>query len=168
MKRNRTKHGKAKTHASASTPKPPRKRMSRRDLISNLGMLAGGIAVLGAGGWYVIGDVQAGIREADLSRIGNGRPAVVQIHDPQCTSCLALQKEARAALDSIDHDRLQYVVANIRQPDGRRLADAHGVGHVTLLLFDGAGRRREVLQGNYSAAALEEAFRAHLDSVGES
>ena len=118
--------------------------------------------VVGSGSWFLISKVRAMMREQDLTRIGNGVPTVVQIHDPQCPKCIALQREARDAMCSFDDSELQYVVANIRSPEGRQLARAHGVGHVTLLLFDGAGQRKSVLTGPNESAYLGKVFRRHV------
>lgn len=124
--------------------------------------------VVGTGSWFLIGKVRATMREQDLTQIGNGKPTVVQIHDPQCPKCVALQREARDALCEIGSADLQYVVANIRSPEGRQLAAAHGVGHVTLLLFDGEGKRRSILAGPNDSIYLNAAFRRHLKRYGKS
>ena len=124
--------------------------------------------VVGSGGWFLIDKVRATMREQDLSVIGNGIPTVVQIHDPQCPKCVALQSEARDAMCGFDDGELQYVVANIRSPEGRELARTHRVGHVTLLLFDGAGQRRSVLSGPNESAYLTDAFRRHVARSGNS
>ena len=146
--------------ARPAEPSAPRKRtLSRRDLLQNIGFGVVGIGIVGGGGWYLARSVHAGIVEADLSRLGNGIPTVVQIHDPDCPQCRALQREAREALRDFDDSEIQYLVANIRQPDGRALAAAHGVGHVTLLLFDGSGRRRGTLVGQNSSEILRFEFR---------
>ena len=128
----------------------------------------GAVATLVGGGvsWYLIDTVRATIREQDLSRIGNGVPTVVQIHDPQCPRCVELQREARDALCGFDETELQFLVANIRSAEGRELAAAHGVGHVTLLLFDASGKRRAVLAGPNDSAYLTGAFRRHLARLG--
>lgn len=135
---------------------------SRRRFLMKMANGALVTAVVGGGGWYLVSEVRASIREEDLSRIGNGVPAVVQIHDPQCPQCRALQREARKALAEFSDGELQYLVANIRSPEGRRLANAHGVGHITLLLFDADGQRRDVLVGPNTSERLERAFRQHL------
>lgn len=124
--------------------------------------------VVGTGGWFLIGKVRATMREQDLTQIGNGNPTVVQIHDPQCSQCVALQREARDALCEIGSADLQYVVANIRSSEGRKLASAHGVGHVTLLLFDGEGNRRSILAGPNKSDYLADMFRSHLKRYGKS
>ena len=61
---------------------------------------------------------------------------------------------------------LLYLVADVSQPDGAAFANRHGVPHVTLLLFDGEGQRRDVLVGPNSSANLAHAFRRHLARSG--
>ncbi len=139
---------------------------TRRDFLRKMGNRALIVAVVGGAGWYLIEEVRATIREEDLSRIGNGIPAVVQIHDPQCPRCAALQRETRDAMAEFDDGELQYLVANIRSAKGRQLAGAHGVGHITLLLFDGEGKRREVLVGANTSENLAHVFRAHVARSG--
>ena len=116
--------------------------------------------------WYTVDQVMATITEQDLTRIGNGKPAIVQIHDPQCPRCQALQRETRKALKSVDNDVLQYLVANIRNKKGREFATSHGVPHVTLLLFDGNGKRRDTLSGDYKRNTLTTIFNAHAKQYG--
>ena len=135
---------------------------SRRDVLRKFRNGGIAVAVLGGGGWLAVRDVQATIQEHDLSRIGNGVPTVVQIHDPNCGLCIALQKETRAAIEEFDDGEIQFLVANIRDARGRKLASEHGVGHVTLLLFDGKGKRREIMRGSNDRAVLEPAFRQFL------
>ncbi len=144
----------------------PKNAAGRRDLLRKVASGGLVLAAVGGVGWYFVGEVRATIREEDLSRIGNGIPTVVQIHDPQCPTCRALQREVRDALEAFDSGELQYLVANIRTDEGRGLANAHGVGHVTLLLLDGDGERRDVLAGPNSAAYLESAFRQHIAASG--
>ena len=132
---------------------------TRRDLFRTF--RNGGIAaaLLGGGGWLVVRDVQATIAEHDLSRIGNGIPTIVQIHDPQCSQCIQLQKNTRSALEGFPDNDLQFLVANIKDARGRRLATEHSVGHVTLILFDADGKRRDILRGPSTIQSLEERFR---------
>ena len=155
--------------ASPSEPtKPARSGRSRRNFLENLGYGALGLAVVGGGGWYLTSTVYAGIVEQDLSRIGNGTPTVVQIHDPQCPRCRALQREARSAISEFGSSEIQFLVANIRQEEGRALASAHDVGHVTLLLFDGSGTRRGVLVGDSTSEILVNEFERLIRRYGES
>lgn len=139
---------------------------SRRDFLRKVRNGGIALAVVGGGSWYLVDTVRASMREHDLSRIGNGVPTVVQIHDPQCPQCVALQRETRDALCEFDGGQLQYVIANIRSPEGRQLATTHRVGHVTLLLFDPAGERRATLSGPKDADYLVAAFRRHVTRYG--
>ena len=110
----------------------------------------------------MLDEVRATIQEGYLTRIGNGIPTIVQIHDPQCPKCVALQQETRDALSNFEDGKLQYLVANIRTVEGKMLATSHGVGHVTLLLFDGQGRKLNTLVGSNTGRYLTEMFRDHL------
>lgn len=173
MKRQKHKASagkKRKTAAQrAAAPQSVQETKAPWDRRRVLRTIAGGAAVaaaLGGGGWYLVEEVQATIREGDFSRIGNGIPTVVQIHDPGCRLCAALQSETREALSAFDDDELQYVVANTRTAEGSALARAHNVSHVTLLLFDAEGNRAGTLVGNNSAEYLEEVFRRHVGKRG--
>ncbi|MGI9521805.1 MAG: hypothetical protein ACR2PG_09190 [Hyphomicrobiaceae bacterium] len=118
-------------------------------------------------GWYFIDNVTATIAEHDLLRIGNGKMSVVQVHDPQCPRCRALQKETRRALNQLNDPNVQYLVANIQSTSGQQFAAAHRVSHVTLVLLDGNGRRKAILRGNRSSRELYESFRGYFGSSHE-
>ena len=161
------RNGKKANAGSGGGPNPNSSEPNRRDVLAkirNWGVL--GILTAGAG-WYLVDEVTATIAEHDLSRIGNGTPAVVQIHDPQCSRCLALQRETRNALETLEDGALHYVVANIRTAEGRQFAAAHGVSHVTLLLFDKTGKRRNVLVGERHRDTLAAIFRSHVRQFGK-
>lgn len=138
------------------------KKKSRREFLTTLKNTGLIVTVSGGIGWFFVSDVCAATREADLERIGNGIPAVVQIHDPQCPSCIALQRETREAMSNFDEGELQYLVANIKSDKGRELANKHQVRHVTLLLFDGKGNRQRTLTGPNSSGYLKSVFKSHL------
>ncbi len=142
-------------------------KLTRRELVRMLPMGVLGGAALGGAGYFGISAVRAGAAEYDLSRIGTGKPAVVQIHDPQCPTCAALQKEARHALEGFGECDLVYLVANIRTGPGQQLAQKHRVPHVTLLLFDGVGNLQEVLRGMQNREALHQQFKTHFQRYGD-
>lgn len=169
MKRQKRRN-KRRNQTTPKTPAPAEAANTvpaRRVFLRKIRNGAVATLVVGTGGWFLIGKVRATMREQDLTQIGNGNPTVVQIHDPQCSQCVALQREARAALCEIGDADLQYVVANIRSPEGRQIATSNGVGHVTLLLFDGAGKRRGILAGPNKSDYLSAAFRRHLKRYGK-
>lgn len=166
-KKQKNKPSDSKKHTQAGPSDSSENEPSRRGFLKkfrNLGLAA---AFFGGGGWLVVEDVRATMGEHDLSRIGNGIPSIVQIHDPQCPKCVSLQREARNAMDDFESDKLQFLVANIRSEEGRKLAASNGVGHVTLLLFDKDGKRRNVLVGVNPSEYLTDVFRQHLLKYGD-
>jgi hypothetical protein len=160
MKRQKRKAGRKRSTVLAApvAAAPAAKRMNRRYLLRNLAFYGVAAVAVSGGGLYLVTDVMANAREHDLSRIGNGIPAIVQVHDPGCPSCLALQREARIAMESFESEDLQYLVANLSTPAGRKLADRYGVGRVTLLLMDGTGKRLLTLAGEADSEVLVPAF----------
>ncbi len=158
MKKQRKKAQTRKKSAGQQAAAAP----GRRDVLKLAKMGVGGAIALSALGYFGARSVSATIREHDLTRIGQGTPAVVQIHDPSCALCRGLQRETRAALKAVDSDALLYLVADINTAPGQSLAARNRVQHVTLLLLDGAGRTREVITGPQDRADLEAAFKAHI------
>lgn len=110
-------------------------------------------------GFLFVQNVRSSIREQDLSRVANGTPTIVQIHDPQCSLCRSLQSETREALDLFEEHELDYVVANIRTAEGSSFARRYAVPHVTLLLFDKRGKLTATLRGQRQSEELGLAFR---------
>lgn len=140
----------------------PAPEVTRRDAMSRLGWYGvGAVGVLGVGGALAM-DFSTKMSEGDLSKIGQGVPTIVQIHDPECGLCRALQKETRAALKQFDKDQVTYLVANIKTLDGASFSSDMGMGNVTLVLFDGKGERVHTVQGVTPRDELEAAFRRHL------
>lgn len=167
MKKQRKKSpSKAKSQTPANPPK--KKTMTRRELISYAQMGGLGALVLGGGGFLFARSVSAAACEQDLGKIGKGTPTIVQIHDPNCSLCMGLQKETRKALKNFEDDELTYLVANIQTPIGRDFANSHGVPHVTLMLFDGAGKVQQILNGPNTQENLTRVFRQHLSAQGQS
>ncbi len=154
------KSNSTKGRAEALKNKKSAKPMSstRRNLLSFAKKSAITVGVLGSVGGVWAYSLQGTIVEQDLSRIGNGIPSVVQIHDPQCRLCQGLQRETRAALSGFGDGDVQYLVANITSGEGRRFADLHGVPHVTLLLFDDKGKLVNTLRGEQNRDNLEMVF----------
>ena len=140
----------------------------KRRRLGSMKYWVAGAAVFGCGGFWFVSDIQATMREHDLTRLGQGVPTIVQIHDPGCPRCTAHQRVARTAVSDFDETELVFLVANINTEQGRALANAHGVGHVTLLLFDGEGRRHDIIQGPSTEAHLFDAFQRHVDSLKSS
>lgn len=133
---------------AVSAPEAPAPKKSRRDLLAWAGVGVLGIGVLGGGGAWAVTSFSRSVQERDLERIGQGTPAIVQIHDPQCPICNALQREARKALSQMEGEQPVYLVADLTQTPGAIFAQVQSVQHVTLLLFDAQGNRVETLTGS--------------------
>ncbi|MFK7752864.1 MAG: TlpA family protein disulfide reductase [Sedimentitalea sp.] len=161
MSKKRRKPVKASRKKAVTTPVEP----AKRDTLKLLRMGALGAVAVGGAGFFSVRGVRATAAEHDLTQLGGGRPTVVQIHDPQCPTCTALQRQTRKALRSFDEDQIGYLVANIKTVEGATFARRYGVPHVTLLLFDGQGRLETTLSGPHQADALRLAFQDHLDTV---
>ena len=99
----------------------------------------------------------------DLTRVGQGIPMVVQVHDYNCTPCLLLQKEVKQALKSFDKNELGYVIADLNKIEAGRFARLHGAGQTTLLFFDSRGRMKQRLYGVRTAEALENVIKEVLE-----
>lgn len=157
MKKSKTPPRKSRKTRSKATPAPAPD-PGRRDLLRQ--MRNGAIATVGLGGaaWWGIGAVRATAAEQDLGRIGQGTPAIVQVHDPQCQLCTQLQRQTRKALRCFEDEDLVYLVANIRGPEGQRFAAQHRVPHVTLVFFDGTGAPGRILNGVREAEELKPHF----------
>ena len=166
MKKRKTKTAARKQPAQpvhkAAAANPPPASPSRRNFVKTAGSWS--ILAIAGGGlaWYAATEVMASMGEQNLGKIGNGTPAVVQIHDPNCSMCATLMQEARTAMKSFDDGELQYLVANIKSDEGRTLAAQHGVPHVTLLLFDGQGNMHQAIRGIKDSTYLTNAFKRHL------
>ena len=87
----------------------------------------------------------------------------MQIHDPQCPLCLTLQRQTRSALAGYDDAGYTYLVANITTDSGYAFANQYGVSHVTLLLFDAAGKMVETVRGPIETAPLESILARHIN-----
>lgn len=156
-KSNISNRSKSRKGNSASSEKDAG--VSRRDFLGTARNWTIGLAVVGGGIFFVGRSVSKTIHEHDISRVENGKPTIVQIHDPQCSKCKALQRETRSALKQFDKSSLDYVVANIKTPEGRDFAARYGEQHVTLLLFDAGGQLQTVLRGQRRREELQAAFR---------
>ncbi len=165
MGKKNKRNSKAKTSKSSpvspsSSPVATRRPISRRKM---LGLLLG-VPLVGVAGVGVHRyDVKVRALH-DLSVLGNGSPAIVQIHDPSCKLCRRLMANTKKALG--DREDITYRIADITKTNGREFQERYGVPHVTLLLFNAKGRHVHTVQGVTPAEELAEHFQRHLPRVG--
>jgi thioredoxin-like negative regulator of GroEL len=162
MKKQRQKPN-TRTKRADSVPADQPTSPDRRNFMRLAKNAAIGVPIVSVGCYFAIKKVQGDLYEADLSRIGNGTPTVVQIHDPQCPLCLTLQRQTRSALARYDDAGYTYLVANITTDSGYAFANQYGVSHVTLLLFDAAGKMVEAVRGPIETAPLESILARHIN-----
>jgi len=163
MKKKKTAP-KRKRNAAAATPgaAPAPSKMNRRQMMGYLQYGILGTVVIGGAGTYAATSIMSDMAERDLTRLGQGTPTVVQVHDPSCNDCSILQTEARAALRNFDDADLSYLIADLTSAEGAAFAREHGVGRVTLMLFDADGRPVDVMTGIRDRAALQLRFERFL------
>lgn len=149
---------KSKPRRKATAPPTPTPEPTRRDVLLKAAQYATGAAVVGVGGVLTVRSVKAHAHEHDLTRMGQGKPTVVQVHDPTCPTCTALQRQTRAALSSFGECDMLYLVADIKTDEGAMFASRYGVPHVTLLLFDADGNLQDTLTGMRYEEELQQAF----------
>lgn len=156
MPKNRKTKTRTKTERPVARPK-----VTRRNVFQNAALYGlGALAVIGIGIWILSG-FRGALDEQDLSVIGTGQPAIVQVHDRNCDICTQLQIEARAALATLAEDDIAYRVAYLDTEPGMAFATAHGASFATLLFFDGAGNMTRKMQGANDRNTLRAAFLSH-------
>ncbi|MGX9354402.1 hypothetical protein ACS3SW_04345 [Roseobacteraceae bacterium S113] len=132
-------------------------------MLGKLAIYGAGAALVAGGGTAFALDFRKKLAEGDLDRIGNGTPAVVQIHDPQCGMCATLQKAARKAFAACNEDQpAQYLVANIRSEAGADFAASMGLPHVTLVFFTATGRHVHTIEGITPADQIKAEITRHF------
>lgn len=169
MKKQRnSKPNKSRNTRKQSDENSPRheRLISRRNSLRLIRNILIGVSAIGGTSYVFASQVLNEMHEHDLERIHNGRPTIVQIHDPNCRLCLSLQRETRSALKMMEPDILDYVVANIRTEKGASFANRHGVQHVTLLLFDKNGELKRILEGQRGSHELKRAFERLVSDRG--
>lgn len=99
----------------------------------------------------------------DLSRIGQGRPAVVLTHDKEAVTSQELMNLLNGIRGDYE-DRVEFLVTDVATPEGERFVATQRVGNSLLVLFDGAGNRIAVIDGIRDVQMLRSTLdtRLHL------
>jgi hypothetical protein len=121
------------------------------------------ITVLLVGGALVL-SLPRGL-STDLTRIGQGKPALVMIHDHNFVESLNLMQSVNAVRGDYD-GALVFLVADPNTPQGRGFMEAQGMDAVALVLFDAGGRRIAHHYGAMSPAAVEAWLNRNLALAG--
>lgn len=169
MAKNKTKKNKpakkqkpAVNHQNKSKDAKAKPAISRRNLL----LLLGATPVAIAGGYQIHQHDVSSRTLHDLSIIGEGTPVVLQVHDPSCQLCRRLKKSTESALETMPD--IAYRIADLNEEEGREIAQRYGVGKVTLLLFDGAGKHVHTVQGVTPKDELISRFEQYLTPATQS
>lgn len=96
----------------------------------------------------------------DLTRIGQGRPAMVLAYDIQSMGGM----EVMAMMDALRpdyQDRIDFLVAPLGAPHGHAFGERHGAINGTVVFFSAAGAAVGTVHFPFDAAMLQQA----LDSL---
>ena len=97
----------------------------------------------------------------DLSRVGQGRPALVLAFDSNFTGGMGVMELMNDIRDDYE-GRVHFLVAHLATPQAREFASRHGAADGTVLLFAGNGERIGTLHQPQSAEELRQALRPLL------
>lgn len=150
-----------KKKTSTKAKKPLKKGIKLRTLMRNAAILLAFLAVPIA---WLIANEQSAQQESDLSILGSGQPVAVQVHDHSCPLCQRLKANAEQALNEMEQPPA-WRIADINTTSGADFAHRYGVGHVTILLFDGQGNRQQTIQGVTSSSDLRAAFEGLMEAT---
>jgi len=148
-KSKKAKSNKAKEAATVS-------RSRRKFIVLPIAAVAIGGAAFG------LNALETGKRELhDLTVIGQGKPVIVQIHDPKCPTCRRLKN---IVTNEIDGDEVAYRLADITSVEGKALQDKYRVPTITLLFFDKRGKHVHTTRGLQTKEQIRVALRTVVET----
>jgi hypothetical protein len=102
-----------------------------------------------------------GTYPTDLSRIGQGQPALVLAMDSDYLAGASVMN----LLNELRHDfadSVQFLVASLALPDGQAFANQHQASDGTVVLFDANGQRVAMLHAPQTQDELRRALQEAL------
>lgn len=102
----------------------------------------------------------------DLSQVGNGHYAVVQIFNKNFVQSEELMDTVNEVRADYERRGVNFLVADVGTDAGRAFARAHGALSATALIFDPSGKLVATVQDVNHAAALTGALDHVLDGGG--
>jgi hypothetical protein len=115
------------------------------------------LLIIGAVLSLVWSQLPRGAYPTDLSRVGEGRPALVLAYDMNYASGMGVM-ELMNAIRADYAGEVDFLVAHLGMPDGEAFARQHAAGDGTVLLFSADGRRVSTLRQPQTADALRQAL----------
>ncbi len=118
--------------------------------------LLGLLVSVGVAG-FLWSQLPSGAYPTDLSRIGDGRPAVVLAHDANYGGGMAVM-ELMNDIRGDYAEEVEFLVAHLGMADAQEFASRHAARDGTVLLFAGDGSRVGVLHQPRSTGELRQAL----------
>lgn len=116
------------------------------------------LAIIGAVGALIWSQLPRGAYPTDLTRIGQGRPALVLAYDIQSMGGMA----GMELLDNLRGeyaDRVEFLVADLGVPQGRLFAQSFGAVNGTVALLSGDGNHLQTIHPPLAPEALRQALQ---------
>jgi hypothetical protein len=117
------------------------------------------VAVIVGAGALIFTQLPRGAFSTDLSRVGQGTPALVVARDINFLAGAEVMDLLNTIRPEYD-DRVEFLAAHLGHPDGQAFARRHDMRDATVVLFSGDGQRLATLRAPQSAAQVREALRA--------
>lgn len=86
----------------------------------------------------IISQLPRGAYSTDLSRLGNGQPALILAYDNNAMGAMEVMKLMDALRDEYS-DRVEFLVADLGTPHGSYLAQLHNGVNGTVMFYSGEG-----------------------------
>ena len=112
-------------------------------------------------GSFIWRQLPKGRYPTDLSRIGQGQPALVLAIDSNYSGGASVME----LLNDVRHDfadSVQFLVASLALPNGQAFANQHQASDGMVLLFDAKGQRMAVLYAPQTQDELRKALKQAL------
>jgi hypothetical protein len=116
--------------------------------------IAGGVLLLSA--VLIVQNLPHGYSD-DLSRIGNGKVAVVLVRDKSAVQSFDLLEVMDAVRDR-NAGQVEFLLTDFDTPEGRAFIAGKGAVRVTLDVFDGRGKLLEVLSPPQTVEHVQQAI----------
>ncbi|NBB90268.1 MAG: hypothetical protein GVY23_03560 [Spirochaetes bacterium] len=160
-KSSKPRHGSPDTQARKREEKARRERRRRRHRVLWIAAILAVVAA--AGGWGLYAYNQGEERIRDLTAVGLGVPAVVQVHDATCPVCSELRANVESIEGDYSDDELLIRIADVHTDKGAAFASRHTMARrATLLFLNGEGELVDVRSGAIPSEDLKLLFSRHI------
>lgn len=97
--------------------------------------------------------------DINLSKVGQGQPALVFVYDSNLTASAPQAKQINAARSAIQNNPaagdMHFLMAKIGRPDAEAFMQKYNVRAIDFILLDGKGKPLQVARGPLSAQQIQ-------------